>query len=246
MTKMTMKLADSLGAALSKEQQYQPAEVVYQHLAPTLAARTPFRYLERIGAPLGELPLSKTQPLFDQIAKHKTEGGWVVIAGALNTSLATAFEPAFKLAHHYTCLADIWYACDIFGERVPGPALRINFDRALSLLLPWREDPNPWIRRMTGVAVHFWAKRAKGASGTRKQAAALLAFLTPMFEEWHMDAVKGVGWGLKTLGRFYPKLAAAWLEDQIQVKNRKHRSLMVKKAITYLPTDLKESVVSKK
>ena len=32
-----------------------------------------------------------------------------------------------------------------------------------------------------------------------------------MFEEWEMDAVKGVGWGLKTLGKHYPDLVADWL-----------------------------------
>lgn len=29
-----------------------------------------------------------------------------------------------------------------------------------------------------------------------------------------MDAVKGMGWGLKTLGRHYPDLVADWLGQQ--------------------------------
>jgi hypothetical protein len=35
-----------------------------------------------------------------------------------------------------------------------------------------------------------------------------------MFEEWDMTAVKGVGWGLKTLGKHYPDLVAAWVAQQ--------------------------------
>lgn len=55
-----------------------------------------------------------------------------------------------------------------------------------------------------------------------------------MFEEWEMDAVKGVGWGLKTLGRHYPDLVADWLAQQVVHRRRCHRALMLRKATTYL------------
>jgi hypothetical protein len=59
----------------------------------------------------------------------------------------------------------------------------------------------------------------------------LLAFLEPMFEEWEMAAAKGVGWGLKTLGRYYPDLLVAWLPRQL---SRRHRAVIERKALTYL------------
>jgi hypothetical protein len=40
-----------------------------------------------------------------------------------------------------------------------------------------------------------------------------------------------VGWGLKTLGRYYPDLMADWLAQQV---GRRHRALMLRKALTYL------------
>ena len=55
-----------------------------------------------------------------------------------------------------------------------------------------------------------------------------------MFEEWEMDAVKGVGWGLKTLGRHYPDLVANWLAQKIFSRQRRYRALMLRKALTYL------------
>ena len=128
--------------------------------------------------------------------------------------------------------ADIWYGTDILGERVPGPALVADFQPSLELLAPWREDSNAWIRRTVGVAVHFWAKRSRGERVA--EAEALLAFLEPMFEEWEMDAVKGVGWGLKTLGRHYPDLVADWVAQQVVQRQRRHRALMLRKALTYL------------
>ena len=55
-----------------------------------------------------------------------------------------------------------------------------------------------------------------------------------MFEEWDVTAVKGVGWGLKTLGRHYPDLVADWLAEQVVQRQRRHRALMLRKALTYL------------
>jgi hypothetical protein len=55
-----------------------------------------------------------------------------------------------------------------------------------------------------------------------------------MFEEWDMIAVKGVGWGLKTMGRHYPDLVADWLAQRVVPGQRQHRALMLRKALTYL------------
>jgi hypothetical protein len=57
-----------------------------------------------------------------------------------------------------------------------------------------------------------------------------------------MDAVKGIGWGLKTLGRHYPRLVADWLVDRLAEGGR-HRALVLRKALTYLPDDERERVV---
>jgi 3-methyladenine DNA glycosylase AlkD len=117
---------------------------------------------------------------------------------------------------------------------VVGQALVAHFQPALDRLAPWRKDANPWVRRAVGVSVHFWAKRSRGAAEHTAQAEALLALLEPMFEEWEMDAVKGVGWGLKTLGKHYPSLVADWVAQQVVHRQRRHRAIMLRKALTYL------------
>ena len=206
----------------------------YTLLAPVLAERTPFRLLDHIGEAVGAGPLEAANAFLDHIAAARTEGGWVVIASALGQQLDRDPAGAFARCREYIIAADVWYATDILGERVPGPALMTDFQPALDLLAPWRGDDNRWVRRTVGVAVHFWAKRSRGAAEHTTQAEALLAFLEPMFEEWEMDAVKGVGWGLKTLGRHYPDLVATWLEEQVVQRQRRHRALMLRKALTYL------------
>jgi 3-methyladenine DNA glycosylase AlkD len=206
----------------------------YALLAPVLAQRTPFPILERIGEAVGVGSLKTVNAFLECVAAAKTEGGWVVIGKALGGQLDRDCTGAFARCRSYIIAADVWYATDILGERVPGPALATDVQSALALLAPWREDANRWVRRAVGVAVHFWAKRSRGAPEHVLQAKMLLNLLEPMFEEQDTDAIKGVGWGLKTLGKHYPDLVADWLAHQVVHRHRRPRALMLRKALTYL------------
>lgn len=230
-TTLNTQQARELGQSLFELVEGGQVDQAYSLLASVLAEKTLFRLLDIIGEQVGAGSLERVNPFLDHIAAQNTMGGWVVIASALAQQLTRDLPGALKRCLNYVLIADLWYATDIFGERVPGLALITDFDHALVTLSPWRADENHWIRRAVGVAVHFWAKRSRGADEHSKRAKQLLAFLEPMFEERDTDAIKGVGWGLKTLGKYYPDLAADWL---IQQKNRSHRALMMSKATTYL------------
>jgi len=241
---MNLKEAEALGTRLAALVRDDGAEQAYALLAPVLGERTPFRLLDRIGQIVGTEPLPATNAFLEQVAAGRTEGGWAVIGSALGCQLDRDLEGAFARARAYALAADVWYAADILGERLPGPALVARFEPALAQLAAWREDPNRWVRRMVGVAAHFWAKRSRGAPGRQGQAGALLALLEPMFEEREMDAVKGVGWGLKTLGKHYPDLVTDWLAEQVVAHKRHPRAVMWRKAITYLSPDRRARLAS--
>ena len=226
---MKTREARELGARIAALVQIGWIDQAYALLSPVLAERTPFRLLGLIGEAVGGEPLEPVNDFLECIAAEKTEGGWVVIGKALGQQLDRDPAGAFGRCRGYIVAAAVWYGADILGERLPGPALVADFQPALALLAPWREDENDWVRRAVGVAAHFWAKRTRGERAA--EAESLLAFLSPMFEEWQMDAVKGVGWGLKTLGKHYPDLVADWLPRQV---GRRHRALMLRKALTYL------------
>jgi 3-methyladenine DNA glycosylase AlkD len=223
-----------LGKRITTLVQTGRPDEAYALLTPVLAERTPFRSLERIGEAIGAGPLPVVNAFLERIAAAKAEGGWVVIGSALGRQLNRDLTGAFARCRNFIIIADVWYATDILGERVPGPALVAKFQPVLALLAPWREDVNRWVRRTIGVAVHFWAKRSRGAPEYIPRVETLLTFLEPMFSEWDMDAVKGVGWGLKTLGKHYPDLVADWLAQQVICRQRRHRALMLRKALTYL------------
>ena len=236
---MKAREATRLGEEMLTLVEARRLKQAYTLVAPVLARRTPFPILGRIGAAVGAGRLATVNLFLELVAEAGTEGGWVVIGSALGQQLPRDSEGAFARCRDFIVAADIWYGADILGERVPGPSLVADFERSLVLMCPWRKDVNRWVRRAVGVAVHFWAKRTRGAEERIGQARALLDFVEPMFDEWDMDAVKGVGWGLKTLGRYYPEPVADWLREQVVHRRRRHRALMLRKALAYLPEVLR-------
>jgi hypothetical protein len=227
--------ADKLGEHLMALLQLGRIAQAHDLLDPVLAQRTPFAMLDRIGSAVGTSPPDAVNTFLEQIAADRSEGGWVIIGSALRAQLGQDQASTLARCRDYIVAAGVWYGADILGDRVPGPALVADFGPALTLLGPWREDANRWVRRAVGVSAHYWAKRTRG--GELAQAQGLLTFLEPMYEEWNMDAAKGVGWGLKTLGRYYPLLLAEWLARQ---SGRRHRALMQRKALTHLSPELRD------
>jgi hypothetical protein len=213
-------------------------ELPLKRLQPLIAARTPFPILDLAGqiiAEAAQVDRAAFIGLLDGLAATDEIGAWPFIGSALAAAgLQFGTARAFAEARRYILQASVWHATDAIGERVLGEGLRADFDVAVSLLRHWRDEACPWLRRSVGVAVHRYAKRERD----RPQAAArLLGLLAPMLEERDTAAIKGVGWGLKTIGRTYPDLLVPWLRDQIAVK--KPRKLMVRKAVTYLPDDVR-------
>lgn len=241
---MKVKEARELGeqaAALVHSDRPQEA---YALIAPTLAARTKFPLLERVGEPIGAGPVESTNSFLDVVAAENTEGGWVVIGAALREQLELDLSGAFKRAREYIIAAEVWYATDIIGERVPGQALVDFFDSAMEWLSPWRWDPNSWVRRTVGVAVHMWAKRSQGVPGLEPRAVALMDLLEPLIPEWDLDTAKGTGWGLKTLGKYYPEVLTEWLVENMPQQPRT-RALVRRKALTFLSEEQRERVGEK-
>lgn len=239
---MNAKEADRLAMDISAALESDRQDIAHSLLEPTLSERTPFRYLDRIGAGLGTVQIGPLYTYLDHIAADQTEGGWVVIAAALWQQYDLNPPAVFERCRGYITRANVWYAADIFAERVPGPALVEDFDTALNLMENWRVNENRWIRRSVGVSAHFWAKRSRGEPSLTNNAQRLLHFLTPMFGEWEMDATKGIAWGLKTLGRNYPEPVTEWLVDDILPGRPRYRAHMLRKATLYLTEEQRDTI----
>lgn len=235
---MKTREIDALSQQCLAELNHHGAARAYAVLAPTLAFRTPFALLDRLGQQLSVAP--NLHALLKEIAAHPTIGGWPVIGSALQLHLTTDLSVTLNACRAFIITGNVWHSTDSFGERVLGPALVQHFSPTLKHLRAWRTDENHWVRRSLGVGVHLWAKRARGADEKATQAKQLLAFLTPLFDEQHIEAVKGIGWGLKTLGRYYPEITADWLT--LRVTRTRSSALMLRKATTYLSAAQRQQV----
>jgi hypothetical protein len=234
------ELGEELGKLLCEGNITQALQVIN----PILATKTPFHMLDRIASATwrksGSTCLSNLDVFNDLLQNGRSMGGWVIIAGILNGLAGENLVGALKRAKETIIFADVWYATDTLGERVPGRAFVDQFDQTLSLLSIWQSDKSCWIRRTVGVAVHFWAKRCRNDPERARQ---LMTFLEPMLAEKQIEAIKGVGWGLKTLGRYYPQHLTTWLKSCLLENGVRPRSLMIRKATTYLPTPDKKVIL---
>lgn len=240
---MNANQADQLSEEILQALNDQQVEVACAVLQPVLTQWTPFRLIDRIALDFASAASpDQLYPYLERIAADRTEGGWVVIASALWTHYRLDPTRVIQTSREYITTGDVWYAADIIAERVPGPALVSDFERSLSLVKSWRSDPSRWVRRSLGVAAHFWAKRSRGRRELAGQAKSLLNFLQPMFSEWEMDATKGVAWGLKTIGRYYPDLVAYWLLSAVLPGRPRYRAHMLRKVCLYLSQEQREEI----
>ena len=205
---------------------------IFSTLKPLLDAKCPFTKLDRLGKMLGDSAKSKPSaifPLLEEIISYNAMGGYVVVAQALVSLLEADLEPVMKLTKDYIRRGATWYVCDIVGERVIGQALHRHFNQTLPWLKKFLSDKDSWVRRSAGVAVHLYVKRNKAAE---REIKTLLKILEPHIEEKQVDVVKGLGWGLKTIGKYHPDLMDAFLRKQFQEKKRLS-GRMLSKATTY-------------
>jgi len=206
-------------------------------LSPALVQRIPFRTLDWIGEEIGAGPVPPARAFLQGVVDADSLGGWPIVGSALARQMDRDPTGVLKACRGFIITGGKWFSTDILAERVLGCALASDFEGSLEQLSPWRDDRDRWVRRALGVGIHNWGKRSHGSKGLSHQADVLLAFLEPLFEENELDAVKGIGWGLKTIGRFYPDRLARWLHDQLFIKRLPHRKLMLRKALTYLSQD---------
>ncbi|MCL5011200.1 MAG: DNA alkylation repair protein [Patescibacteria group bacterium] len=214
---------------------------VVKILKPLLDTKCPFIKLDLLGKEIGRAGTSQPQKFFksfDEIIDYNAMGGFVIVGQALIPFLEKDFEAVMQRSREYIIKGNEWYVCDIIGERSLGQALVDYFDKTCSWLKKFLQDENKWVKRSTGIAVHFFSKRVLDEPVKTEK---LLMLIEPYIEEKQRDIVKGIGWGLKTIGRHHPDILVKFLKKQIQVKKNISK-LMIRKALTYLDKDNKLAI----
>jgi len=236
---MTLSMRDAEAAASEAETAIRRCnlEEACLVLEPLASGRTKFPVLDRAGARLGQanLPSARLLDALDRMISRGTVGHYVLVGSALAQLIESNMTTCLSKTADYIVMGNHWTKCDSIAQRVWGRALVCNFPVAYDYLTGLRDNENRWIRRAVGVAVHFFAKRRPTATAELRK---LLALLAPMLGERNRDAIKGVGWGLKTIGKHQPRLVTAFLDRH--AKRAHPTKLMLRKATMYLPARVKQ------
>jgi 3-methyladenine DNA glycosylase AlkD len=210
------------------------------HLLDPLAfGRTKFPILDRVGMRLGQASFGNAifLKVLDRMISRGSVGYYVIVGCALAQRLGRNMITCLEKTAEYIVIGDDWAKCDSIAERVWGRALVYDFPHAYTYLAKMKTHDNRWIRRAVGVAVHYFAKKKPAAKTEMRK---LLVLLTPMLGERNRDAIKGIGWGLKTIGKHQPKLLTEFLKSK--AKRVHPTKLMLRKATAYLPARTKQQL----
>jgi 3-methyladenine DNA glycosylase AlkD len=215
-------------------------EAAFCMLKQILDRKCPFAKLDSVGRKIGQSGVGQPQffEIFDKIIDYNAMGGFVIVGRALIYFLPENFGEVMEKSSEYIIKGDKWYVCDIIGERSLGQALVDYFDETLPWLEKFLKDSNKWVKRSVGVALHFFSKRVLDEPEKTEK---LLDLIEPHMEEKQIDFVKGIGWGLKTIGRHHPDLLVQFLKRQIDLKKNVSK-LMMRKAVTYLEEEKKAEI----
>jgi 3-methyladenine DNA glycosylase AlkD len=212
-------------------------------LKPILNSKCPFCKLDFIGKRIGHKLKDSPEIVvkgFDNLIEYNKMGSYVISGQGLTELLPENIDLVMEKSRQYILFGDKWYVCDIIGERSIGKSLVEYFDITLPWIEKFLEDESNWVKRTAGVSIHFFNKRI---INQKERTILLLDILGPHMEEKQIDVVKGIGWGLKTIGRHHPDILTSFLLEQIK-KDKKISKIIIRKALTYLPDENKVEIVS--
>lgn len=147
----------------------------------------------------------------DSIQALKTEGGNVLLGIILQKRLANHFKESIEKAAEYISDADIWYVCDIIGERVYGYSLLHKPEKTIPEIKKLAKHPSNWVIRSLGAGIHYAIK--KGLQ--KKYVHTLFELLITKTDTHDKEVRQGVGWAAKTTARFHPDIIEAY-KDEVQ------------------------------
>ena len=186
---------------------------IHKHI---LSNRVKFPILEFAGESIFEtLPEDQHIPFCDKIQYLKTEGGNVLLGIILQKRLQKHFAQSIKKAEAYIADADIWYVCDIIGERVFGYALLHQTKKTIPEIEKLMESSNNWVVRSLGAGIHYAIK--KGLDNDSVEI--LFNLLLSKAASKEKEIRQGIGWAAKTTARFHPEIIKSYKNNIENTEN---------------------------
>ncbi|MDH7447121.1 DNA alkylation repair protein [Aquimarina sp. 2201CG14-23] len=167
----------------------------------------------------------------DQIQSLHTEGGNVILGIILQKRLTTHFNESLQKATEYIADADIWYVCDIIGERVFGFSLLTEPDKTIPEIQTLAKHPINWVIRSLGAGIHYSIKKGLASNYVD----ILFNLLLSLANNKDKEIRQGIGWAAKTTAKFHPNIiehhknkiydhekVANWFRKKISIGLNRH------------------------
>ncbi len=172
-----------------------------------LQKKIKFPLLEYAAKLMADKISAKEQPqIINAIVELNEIGSYVLAGMILQLQLEKGINKPIQQASGYIVFGDVWYVCDIVGERVMGHALLTEPEKTIPILRKLSKDNNKWLVRSVGVATHYATK--KGLPKIYADEMFLLLFSLSHTTEFHTKT--GVGWGAKTIAKFHPDIISKY------------------------------------
>ena len=180
-----------------------------------LKIKIKFPLLEFVGETLYKnIPSGNQIELLDAMIATHEMGAFPIAGKLLQLRADQHLTESFRKAEKYIIEGDEWYVCDIIGERVFGHALLHWPEKTIPVLKKMAKHENQWMVRCIGVATHYAVKKGLDKNNANK----VFHLLLSLSNETEFHTRKGIGWGAKTIAKFYPDIINAHTEE-IQNKN---------------------------
>ncbi|WP_299889605.1 DNA alkylation repair protein [uncultured Lacinutrix sp.] len=177
-----------------------------------LSQKVKFPLLEYCGEEFyNRLPKNQQLQFCDKIESLKTEGGNVILGIMLQKRLQDNFIESINKATEYIAAADIWYVCDIIGERVFGFSLLHNPKITIPQILKLSKHQINWVIRSLGAGVHYAIKKGLDKNDVKTVFELLLTIANTKDKEIR----QGIGWAAKTTAKFHPEVIQ-YFQNEIQ------------------------------
>ncbi|MCI5056082.1 MAG: DNA alkylation repair protein [Flavobacteriales bacterium] len=181
-----------------------------------LLQKIKFPLLEYAGKNLFEKISEKDRFSFcDEVERLKTMGGNVLLGIMLQLHIEQSFKESFSKAAEYISMADIWYVCDIIGERVFGYGLVSRPKDTFPEIVKLFGHESDWVVRALGAGVHYATK--KGLS--KQYVEQIFPFLLQKGKSRNKEIKQGIGWAAKTIAKFHPAVIKSF-NSEIQDKEK--------------------------
>lgn len=175
-----------------------------------LSSKVKFPILEYCAEVIYEILPENQHILFcDNIQNLKTEGGNVLLGKILQKRLNINFKQSIEKATEYIADADIWYVCDIIGERVYGYSLLHQPQETIPELKKLSKHKTNWVIRSLGAGTHYAIKKGLDKENVKTMFNILLSMANTKDKEIR----QGVGWSAKTIAKFHPDIIELYKSD---------------------------------